>query len=168
MAHRHHDRNDLTGEHKTGDVGQLIIATLFAVVWLVDSFLLNWTTFLNQSVASTIRIPSGIIVLIVSGYLARTSLKIVFGEVRETPGVIRKSVFNLVRHPMYLSEILLYLGLLLISLSLAGAIVWLMAIVFLHIISRHEERLLLERFGDDYARYKEEVPMWWPRFRKRG
>jgi protein-S-isoprenylcysteine O-methyltransferase Ste14 len=168
LAHRHHDRNDLTGEHKTGDVGQLIIATLFAVVWLVDSFLLNWTTFLNQSVASTIRIPSGIIVLIVSGYLARTSLKIVFGEVRETPGVIRKSVFNLVRHPMYLSEILLYLGLLLISLSLAGAIVWLMAIVFLHIISRHEERLLLERFGDDYARYKEEVPMWWPRFRKRG
>ena len=165
MAHKHHDRDDLTGEHKAGDAGQLILALLFAVIWIVDSFLLHWTTFLNNEIDVGLRIPIGILLLIFSGYLARSSMRVVFGEVRETPGVIRKSVFNLVRHPMYLSEILLYLGLLLISISLAAAAIWLTAVIFLNTIARHEEKLLLERFGDDYARYQQEVPMWWPRGR---
>ncbi|MBC8478191.1 DUF1295 domain-containing protein, partial [bacterium] len=99
---------------------------------------------------------------------AWTSIRIVFGEVREQPAVIRQGVFNLVRHPMYLSEILLYLGLLLLSLSLAATFVWLLAIIFLHFISRHEEKLLLERFGNEYARYLHEVPMWIPGWHRSG
>jgi len=45
-------------------------------------------------------------------------------------------VFSVVRHPVYLSEILLYLGLLMLSISLAAAVVWIIAIGFLHYISR--------------------------------
>jgi protein-S-isoprenylcysteine O-methyltransferase Ste14 len=93
-------------------------------------------------------------------------LSIVFGEIREDSTVIRKGVFNWVRHPIYLSEILLYLGMLLISISLAAGVVWLMAIAFLHYISRHEEKLLLARFGEAYEQYMQEVPMWIPRLRK--
>ena len=99
--------------------------------------------------------------------MARKGLSIVFGEEREEPGVIRKSVFNLVRHPIYLSEMLLYLGFLMLSISLAAAAVWVVAIGFLHYISRYEERLLLARFGEDYEQYMREVPMWIPRFWKR-
>jgi protein-S-isoprenylcysteine O-methyltransferase Ste14 len=105
--------------------------------------------------------------LVLSGYLARTGLSIVFGEERKKPGVIRERVFNIVRHPVYLSEILLYLGLLMLSISLAAAIVWVVAIGFLHYISRYEERLLLARFGEEYELYMREVPMWIPRLRKR-
>ena len=83
------------------------------------------------------------------------------------PGVIRKSVFSVVRHSVYLSEILLYLGLLILSISLAASVVWIIAIVFLHYISRYEERLLVTRFGRDYEQYMHEVPMWIPRVRKR-
>ncbi len=102
-----------------------------------------------------------------SGYLARTGLSIVFGEERKTPGVIKKGMFSVVRHPVYLSEILLYLGLLILSISLAAVIVWVIAIAFLHYISRYEERLLLSRFGEEYEQYMREVPMWIPRLRKR-
>jgi protein-S-isoprenylcysteine O-methyltransferase Ste14 len=105
--------------------------------------------------------------LVVSGYLAKTGLSIVFGEKREKPIVIRKSVFNVVRHPIYLSEILLYLGLLMLSISLAALVVLLIAIIFLHYISRYEERLLLARFGEEYREYMQEVPMWTPRLQKR-
>jgi protein-S-isoprenylcysteine O-methyltransferase Ste14 len=52
---------------------------------------------------------------------------------------------------------------LLISISLVAGVVWLMAIVFLHYISRHEEELLLARFGEEYEQYMREVPMWIPR-----
>ena len=90
-----------------------------------------------------------------------------FGEKRDKPIVIRKGVFNVVRHPIYLSEIVLYCGLLILSISLAAFVVLLMAIVFLHYISRFEERILLARFGQEYRTYMQEVPMWIPRLRKR-
>ena len=54
-----------------------------------------------------------------------------------------------------------------LSISLAAFVVLLMAIVFLHYISRYEERLLLARFGEEYRKYMQEVPMWFPRLRKR-
>jgi protein-S-isoprenylcysteine O-methyltransferase Ste14 len=104
--------------------------------------------------------------LVLAGYLARTGLSIVFGERRDEPGVINRGVFSVVRHPVYLSEILLYLGLLMLSVSLAAAAVWVVAIGFLHYISRYEEKLLRARFGDEYAQYMRDVPMWIPRLRR--
>lgn len=172
----HHQRDDLAGEHVVGDAGQFILACLFAVTWIADTFFLKYTTFLNQYVPPVVRIPSGVALLVLAGYLARTGLSIVFGEEaasdislmkRPQPGVIRKSVFSIVRHPIYLSEILLYLGLLMLSISLAATAVWVVVIGFLHYISRYEERLLLARFGEEYEQYMREVPMWIPRFWKR-
>jgi len=173
MAHKHtqkkaqRQRDDLTGEHVVGDAGQIVLACLFAATWIADTFFFKYTTFLNQYVPPGARIPSGVVLLALSSYLATAGLSIVFGEKREKPGVIRKSVFGVVRHPVYLSEILLYLGLLMLSISLAAAVVWVIAIGFLHCISRYEERLLLARFGEDYEKYMRKVPMWFPRLWKR-
>jgi len=161
------ERDDLTGEHTVSDAGQIILACLFAAMWILDTFFLKYTTVLNNYVPPAIRIPLGVVLLVMSSYLARTGLSIVFGEKREKPGVIRKGVFNVVRHPIYLSEILLYPGFLMLSISLAALFVWLIAVVFLHYISRYEERLLLARFGEEYRKYMQEVPMWVPRLRKR-
>jgi protein-S-isoprenylcysteine O-methyltransferase Ste14 len=104
--------------------------------------------------------------LIISAYLAWAGHKIVFGEKREKPHVIRKNVFGIVRHPLYISEILLYLALLLLKTSLAGLAVWIIIIAFLHYISRHEEKMLLARFGDKYKKYMRDVPMYFPRLRR--
>ena len=160
-------RDELTGEHLIGDAGQLFFFFLFGVVWVADTFFLQYTTFLNQYIPLIIRILVGAAFLFVSGYLAQRGLAIVFGEEQKNPTVIRKGVFNYVRHPIYLGEILLYLGLLIISISLAAAIVWVLTIGFLHCISRHEENLLLARFGKNYQKYMREVPMWIPRLRKK-
>jgi protein-S-isoprenylcysteine O-methyltransferase Ste14 len=173
MPHHHtqkkeqQQRDDLTGEHVAGDAGQAVLACLFAATWITDTFFFQYSTFLNQYVPLGVKIPLGVVLLVLSGYLAKTGLSIVFGEERKTPGVIKKGVFNVVRHPVYLSEILLYLGLLMLSISLAAGVVWIVAIGFLHYISRYEERLLLARFGEEYELYMREVPMWIPRLRKR-
>jgi protein-S-isoprenylcysteine O-methyltransferase Ste14 len=161
------ERDDLAGEHTVGDAGQIILACLFGAIWISDTFFLKYTTVLNNHVPLGIRIPFGVVLLFLSGYLAKTGLSIVFGEKREKPGVIRRSVFNVVRHPIYLSEILFYLGFLMLSISLAAVGVLLITIAFLHYISRHEERLLLARFGQEYKEYMQEVPMWIPRLWKR-
>jgi len=47
-------------------------------------------------------------------------------------------------------------------MSLAAAGVWIAVCVFLHVMSRHEERKLTERFGDAYRQYRTDVPMWIP------
>ena len=162
----HHNRDDLAGEHKFGDAGQATIAILFFLVWFFDTFVYEYTTKLNEIIPNAVRAPIGIIILIVAGYLAISTLRIVFKEVREVPEVIRKGAYNYCRHPMYLSEILLYIGLLFISMSLAAFIVLLLGIGFLYFICRYEERLLLDHFGDEYRQYMREVPMWIPRLRQ--
>ncbi len=160
--HENENRADLAGEYRWGDAGQIILAVLFILVWITDTFVLKYTSFLNEIVPVAVRIPLAVIFFVLSGYLSRSGLSIVFGEVRETPGVIRRGVFGLVRHPIYLGEILLYLGFLSLNISLAAAVVWLLAVGFLHYLSRFEEHLLTDRFGDDYRRYIQEVPMWIP------
>ena len=163
----HDQRKDLAGEHALGDTGQIVLACVFAGVWILDSLVLNYTTFLNQYVPLAVKIPCGTAVLVLSAYLARRGLSIVFGEEREEPAVITKGVFGVVRHPIYLAEILLYLGFLILSTSLAAGAVWVVAIGFLNYISRHEEHLLHERFGEEYEQYMRQVPMWIPRPRRR-
>lgn len=160
MVHKHKD--NLTGEHTTGDIGQLVLFCLFMTLWISDIFL-KYSSFPNEYLPVAVRIPVGIIILAVSGYLAVTSIRIVFGNKEPSPGVIRQDLYKFVRHPMYLSEILLYLGLLILSISLAAAFIWVLTIFFLHSISRYEEKLLLARFGKEYEDYMKEVPMWFPR-----
>jgi protein-S-isoprenylcysteine O-methyltransferase Ste14 len=166
MRHRHHEHDEsLTGEHRLGDAGQAVLAGLFLAVWIADTFIFRYATFLNGTVPAVLRIPLGIVLAVLSYRLSMTGLAIVFGEKREKPEVIRKGVFRLVRHPVYLGELVLYLALLMFSLSLAAAAVWLLAALFLHFISRHEEKLLVRRFSDEYRAYMREVPMWFPRLR---
>jgi protein-S-isoprenylcysteine O-methyltransferase Ste14 len=95
-------RGDLTGEHVFSDIGQLIFLVVFLIVWIADSFVFKYSTFLTQYVSNYIRVPIALIVLVISGLLAWAGLKIVFGETREEPQIITTSVFSIVRHPIYL------------------------------------------------------------------
>ena len=162
----HHNREDLAGEHRIGDVGQLVLLFLFLGVWITDSFFLKMTTFLNEVVPLIVRLAVSAGVFLLGWYLAYTGMKIVFGKGRFHESVIREKVFLWMRHPIYFAELMLYMGFICLSLSLAAAAVWAVAALFLHLISRYEETLLVERYGDDYRRYMKEVPMWIPRFRK--
>jgi protein-S-isoprenylcysteine O-methyltransferase Ste14 len=163
----HRDRNDLAGEYRFGDAGQMILAIFFLVTWITDSFFFHYSTFVNQYIPLSISIPLGIVFFLLSGYLSLTGLSIVFGKRRQQPSIIRNSVFGIIRHPIYLGEILLYLGFLMLSTSLAAIAIWIVTIGFLYYISRFEEELLLARFGEEYQHYKNEIPMWMPRLHKK-
>ena len=162
MHERHAGRDDLTGEHRLGDTLQLVFLGIFLAVWISDTFFLRYSTFLSGEINYLIRFSAGTIILVFAGILARRGLRIIFGEVRQTPHVIDKGVFAIVRHPIYLGSILTYLGLLCFSLSIASTAVWILIIVFYWLISRYEEKLLIGRFGDEYLEYRKKVPMLFP------
>ncbi|MEW6411937.1 MAG: isoprenylcysteine carboxylmethyltransferase family protein [Candidatus Zixiibacteriota bacterium] len=162
----HHDRDDLAGEHEFGDAGQVLLLVVFLVVWIGDSFIRHYTDFLARWVPVYGRITAGALILILSGYIAKSGLSIVFDDTRVHTGVIREGIFGRVRHPVYLGSLLFYLGLTVITFSIASAVVLLLAIVFYSYIASYEERLLIEKFGDEYRKYRGEVPRWFPLWKK--
>jgi protein-S-isoprenylcysteine O-methyltransferase Ste14 len=163
---RHQGRDDLAGEYRYGDLAQIIFLIIFLAVWITDMFLFNYSSFISDYIPPYIEIPLGLVILIISGFVSMAGLKIVFGEVRDTPGVVKRGIFGVVRHPIYLGSILFYLGLLALGFSVCAAVIWIIIIAFYHFLAKYEEKLLLEKYGDEYARYMKAVPMWLPRFGK--
>ena len=168
LKHKAHtDRSDLVGEHVWGDAGQIILFVIFLIVWIGDSFILKYSMWLSGYLSIYVRLPIALVILFGSACFARSGLRIIFGEIREQPLVIRQGVFNRVRHSIYFGSLLFYLGLIVLSLSVFSIIIWLGIIAFYHSISRYEEKLLVDKFGAEYKKYKSEVPMWIPRLKLR-
>ncbi len=159
---RHHGRTDLIGEHRWGDGGQIVFLILFLIIWIGDSFFLKYSTFLQDYIPVYFRTIIALLILSVAWVFARRGLRIIFGEVREKPELVRKGVFEVVRHPIYLGAMLLYLGLTLFTLSLVSFVLWIFIVIFYCLISRYEEKVLTKAFGEEYEKYKKEVPMMFP------
>jgi len=92
-------------------------------------------------------------------------------ETRTTGGVggtflIISGPFAHVRNPLYVGNILLYLGLGIMSFALFPYLQTVAIIFFLvqyYFIVREEEKYLLEKFKDDYRDYCKNVPAFFPR-----
>ncbi len=71
--------------------------------------------------------------------------------------------FGLVRNPLYIGNILLWVGFAVTArlLWMAPVILVLLALEY-HAIVKWEEQLLLERRGDEYRQYCAQVPRWIP------
>ena len=164
---KHAGHPHLSGEHRFGDTGQLIFFVIFLGIWITDSFVFHYSTFLQQSVPAFVRVVVASPILIVAWVLARRGMKAVFGTPREKPEVINTGVFRLLRHPIYTGALMLYLGCILMTLSLASAALWLPIIAFYIYLCRYEEGILAEEFGDDYLQYKKKTGMLFPKLLKR-
>jgi protein-S-isoprenylcysteine O-methyltransferase Ste14 len=115
----------------------------------------------------------GIAVVVAAGFLALWGLRSIGGamssqaEVGADAALVTTGAFSLVRHPLYLSILLLWAG---ASLALWS---WLMALCTILLVpafvarSRLEERLLVDHFGDAYRQYADHVPMLVPWFHGR-
>jgi protein-S-isoprenylcysteine O-methyltransferase Ste14 len=160
---KHADHPHLTGEHKFGDRGQLVLLFLFLGIWVCDSFVFQYSTFLRDIVPDYVRVVSAALVLIAGWFLARGGMKAVFGTRRTEPSVINSGVFRIVRHPIYTGAILFYLGASLITLSLASALFLIPIIGFYIWIAKFEESILKEQFGQDYLNYQKKTGMLFPK-----
>ena len=120
---KHSGHPHLSGEYRWGDTIQLILLVVFLGIWITDSFVLHFSTFLTDEIPDFIRISLASIVLILAWILARSGMKAVFGTEREKPELINSGVFSVIRHPIYTGAILFYLGAILITFSLQDFIV---------------------------------------------
>jgi protein-S-isoprenylcysteine O-methyltransferase Ste14 len=117
-------------------------------------------------VAGGVLLVAGVVVLVRA--FARFAI-----EGRGTPAPIARTEqlviggdYRFVRNPMYLAVVTSVLGQAMIfgslGLLLYAAAVWAMTAAF---VRWYEEPVLLERYGDEYERYRHAVRAWLPRLR---
>ncbi len=89
---------------------------------------------------------------------------------RENKGrFVAEGAFGVVRHPTYLSHSMMFLGVFLMTGIIAVGISTLIDLVAVNLlVIPLEEKELLARFGEEYRRYKEDVPRLFPRIRHGG
>jgi protein-S-isoprenylcysteine O-methyltransferase Ste14 len=154
---------EINGEHPWGDAGQLILAGLFLLVWVLDSFFIHATTFLTRYIPWPIRLIILIAAVITALVLLRSAHFVVSQEKRPAM-VITSGAFRYTRHPIYLASLLIYAGLTFSTASFASLALLIGVFVFHDYISSYEEAILEAKFGDEYRNYRAKTGKWIPRF----
>jgi protein-S-isoprenylcysteine O-methyltransferase Ste14 len=155
-----HSHENLAGEKPGSHQNQTILMVIFFVAWILDSFLLRFTTFLSGPVPIWIHLVVAAAVLVVAIYFMRGSHKDLFDTPQE--GIARNGVYAHVRNPMYLSTILVYLGLAIATLSLLSLALCIFIFIIYNDLANYEEKKLEEKFGDDFIEYRRTVRKWLP------
>ncbi len=155
-----------------------ILYILIAFISLVIMAVLFWETprFLIWKPTLVLQIP-GILFIICGCVIMGIIIRKYFSTVKNLhdlmydnaiPVLFQKGLHGIVRHPLYLGTFLLIWGFFLLlpygSLLVTNVIITLYTILGIG----YEEKKLILVFGEKYVRYKEEVPMLLPKFRKTG
>jgi protein-S-isoprenylcysteine O-methyltransferase Ste14 len=129
---------------------------------VVDSFLLKISTFLADDISLYIRLVILGIILLCSVYLIRSGHAVV-SHGQHPSGVVSTGAFQYVRHPLYLGSIMFYLGLAVSTASLFSLVLVVLIFIFYNFIASYEEKLLDDRFHEEYRNYKIKTGKWVPR-----
>jgi protein-S-isoprenylcysteine O-methyltransferase Ste14 len=159
------NREDLSGEHPYGDIGQIIAFVIFLPIWIIDSFVFRLSMILADYLPIYLQLILAALFFVLAGYFVRSAHQVIFNKVRTPSQVISNGVFSRIRHPMYLGVILFYLGLFFITFSLLSLAFLVIIFLFYDHIASFEEKQLEHKIGKEYISYKETTPKWLPRFK---
>ncbi|MFC2045365.1 methyltransferase family protein [Chloroflexota bacterium] len=84
-----------------------------------------------------------------------------------TTVLINSSIFQIVRHPMYLGTAIFAIAFALLSQSLTSLILGMVSVFCCWTAARKEDAFNTDKFGDSYKEYMAIVPMWNALLRKR-
>ena len=149
-----------TWEKKILNIGQIIGIMAFLIVWMLDSFVFHFSDFLSKYVPWWILILIATPIWIFAVYFRVNGRKVVFGGRSKEPILITTGVFQITRHPNYLSLLLFYIGLIISTLSLISFILFFLSFLYYNFIANYEEKRLTDTFGDKYREYQRLVPKW--------
>jgi protein-S-isoprenylcysteine O-methyltransferase Ste14 len=97
-------------------------------------------------------IPSFVLLLIAFHQLGNS-----FAVNAQAKELVTKGLYTKIRHPMYVFQILLFLGLAMVTRDVIAYGFCAFALVFVVWRVRIENRVLEEKFGDAYRAYREHV-----------
>lgn len=131
-------------------------------VFLVFSVIIGYVTgFLWVPFYSVLMVPVGMVIFLVGiivHYMAHREHKQSHVSSYLVEKIVTSGIYSKVRHPGYLGVILMYVGFAVIfGASFIVYIVAIFFIVLLVLTAMEEEKVLLERFGEEYKEYMRRV-----------
>lgn len=87
-------------------------------------------------------------------------------ELSKNHRLIQKGPYKIVRHPLYVSYLLILVGLSLILLIYWLLIPAIFIIIGVYPTAKTEEEFLIQKYGEEYIKYKRNVGMFFPKFKK--
>jgi len=157
-------KHGLGSEHPRCDKIQLLIVSLFFVVWVADSlssFFFGYSTVILDVFAFPTLLVGTLLFLGLSLYLVSKSHKVVLDQ--DPPQFVDSGVYAWVRHPLYLGSLLFCLSFLFLSVSLVSIGIWIAFFIFYDRMATYEEKRLTELLGNTYISYQKRVAKWIPK-----
>ncbi len=145
------------------DLLQVILPIFFIVIWILDSFIFQFTTWLNEFIPSIIKFIIFATIFAMAIILIFTSHKSLFHDHKPSTTLITTGILGRVRHPLYLGILLIYISLIVQSISLICIGIFLIYVIIYNKMANYEEKVLEELFGEEYLEYKKKVPKWFPK-----
>ena len=84
------------------------------------------------------------------------------GSYMATTKLVDKGIYRIIRHPQYLSFILLNIGVAMINHNIFSILLSVSSIFFILIGIKDEEQQLVNQFGAEYVEYMKKVPSFSP------
>ena len=89
-----------------------------------------------------------------------------YAEVKDNHELVKVGIYKYIRHPAYLGILIYYLGLPLVLNAYYSEIIGFVIMVFaIYWRIKTEEKLLIEKFGDEYKTYMNQTGPLWPKIR---
>ena len=147
--------------HNSSIFGAIVVILFFISrigIFISDETYLVLPYFLNFIIGIPV-----LILGIIIGILAEIQIKFdSFSGAAEGKTLITKGIYGKIRHPIYLSEILWPIGLVLIMGRFLSIFVVIVCAICLLAYIPIEEQNLIRVHGDKYKEYKKQVPMIFP------
>jgi protein-S-isoprenylcysteine O-methyltransferase Ste14 len=88
------------------------------------------------------------------------------GHLRKHQALARGGPYAFTRNPLYFGSVILAAGFIVAGGSIwAGLVVAVYLAIFYPAVMRREEAELREHYGEDFTKYAQAVPLFWPRLR---
>ncbi|MCK4465123.1 MAG: isoprenylcysteine carboxylmethyltransferase family protein [Bacteroidales bacterium] len=84
------------------------------------------------------------------------------GQIENTANLVTSGMYKYIRHPLYLSLMLVGFGILLKNIGFTQIILASINIVFLVFTAKVEEKEMIKKFGNEYLDYMKKTKMFFP------
>ena len=154
-----HDR-----EMPNAHLYHILMPLIFIAIWILDSNVFRISTILDNFVPFLLRVMLFIVVLITALSFIQISHNILFKDHEPPNTVIDRGILGRTRNPMYFGILLIYVALIFLSISLISIGIFFLIFLVYNKMAIFEEKILEEKFGNEFLEYKKRVPRWFPKF----
>ncbi|TFG17215.1 MAG: isoprenylcysteine carboxylmethyltransferase family protein [Promethearchaeota archaeon] len=138
------------------------LPVIFWLIWFLDLQFFRISTVLNDYVPLIIRVILFGTIFAIALIFIFKSHNLLFKSHEPPDHVITAGILRVVRNPMYFGILLIYISLICLSISLISIGVFIIVFLVYNWMVNYEERILVEKYGEEYRKYQKSVPKWIP------